>query len=289
MLTPIDSWSDFALRTFVNISPSPQWAHRQVETYLGLPFGRYLRSLAPSRPRRLTGPLDPDENSIWHKIQLFSSMTAEQRSDAQPNSNFISRLPYDIRIIIYEMVLGGQVFHCFARDQKSPITHYVCNRPDRINDEGAQHKCSNDMYGQSSSPRVNDARATVGLLALLLTCRKVYSEAIGTLYSSNTLVYSQNFAAFRFLRFMIPPQRLSCIRQFRLHMRIPRHPGLHNRANRDWVDLWRFFGTQMTGLRALYLELQMLQPTEAQIEATPDNEAERWIEPIVTMVSSACS
>lgn len=144
------------------------------------------------------------------------------------------------------------------------------------------------MYGKHLPPRESGAGAgaTVGLLALLLTCRKVYSEAIGTLYCSNTFVFSQNFAAFRFLRFMIPPQRLSCIRQFRLHMRIPRHPGLHNRANRDWIDLWRFFGTQMTGLQVLYLELQMLQPTEAQIEATPDSEAEGWIEPIITMVSS---
>lgn len=271
------------------MSPSPQWAHRQVEPYLGLPFGTFLRSVPPTRPRRLTGPLDPAEDSIWQRFQVFSMLMAEQRSDAQAESTLISRLPYDVRIIIYEIVLGGKVFHCSAQDQKSPITHYVCKRPDHIDDEGARHKCSNDMYGQPSSLRGSSARATVGLLALLLTCRKIYSEAIGTLYSSNTFVYSQNFAAFRFLRFMIPPQRLSCIRQFRLHMRIPRHPDLNSRANRDWVDLWQFFGTQMTGLQSLYLELQMLQPTEAQIAATPDDEAERWIEPIMTMVSSVGS
>jgi hypothetical protein len=284
------------------MSLSPQWAHRQVEPYLGLPFGAYLRSMPPARPRRLTGPLDPAQDSVWHKVQVFCYLEAEQRSDDQQDSGFVSRLPYDVRIIIYEMVLGGKVFHCSAQNQKSRITHFECNHPDRIDDEGARHKCSNDWYGPSPSSNGQEARATVGLLSLLLTCRKVYSEAIGTLYSSNTFVYSQNFAAFRFLKFMIPPQRLPCLRQFRLHMRIPPYANMHSgqgnrlsgdghsvnsRATRDWIDLWRFFATQMTGLQVLYLELQMLQPTEAQIKATPDDEAESWIEPIVMMAYNA--
>lgn len=287
LIPVIGSWSDFALRTLVAISPSPQWAHRQVEPYLGLPFGPYLRAVPPTRPRRLTEPLRPAEDSYWHKLQVFSYLEAEQRTDDQQDSSFLARLPYDVRIIIYEMVLGGKVFHCSAQNQKSPINHYVCNRPDRIDAEGARHKCSNDVYRQPSLAGDDGARSHTGLLALLLTCRKIYSEAIGTLYSSNTFVYSQNFAAFSFLKCMIPRGRLSCIRNFRLHLRIPRHPDLNSRTHQDWVQLWHFFGSEMTGLQVLHLELQMLQPTEAQIEATDDHEAGSWIEPMVTMALDA--
>ncbi|CAK1365272.1 unnamed protein product [Cercospora beticola] len=279
------SWGDLALRTFVNVSPSPQWANRQIEPFLGLPFGTYLRSPPPTRPRRLTAPLDSSQDSIWQRLQVLAYMEAEQRCSEQEQSGFLSKLPYDVRVIIYEMVLGGQVFHCYAQNAKSRITHYVCNRPEQIEEEGSQHKCSDAFYDQR--PSVTRRSAMSGLLAPLLTCRKMYSEAVPILYGSNTFVFSQNFAAFGLLKLKLPQQRLPCFRRFRLHMRIPRHPDLNNRANRDWADLWRFFGTDMTGLQSLYLEIQMLQPTEAQIEETPDDQASSWLKPVVVMAVEA--
>ncbi|KAI5361971.1 hypothetical protein Slin15195_G056200 [Septoria linicola] len=286
-MVDLASWSDFALRTFVNISPSPQWANRQIEPYLGLPFGAYLRARPPARFRRLTAPLRSAEDSIWHKLQVLTYLQREQHTKDQMQSSFISKLPYDVRVLIYDLILGGNVFHCSAPNQKSRITHYVCSRPCHIEHEGSRHKCSDASYGQLSVAGRSYATSTSGLLALLLTCRQVYSEAMPALYGGNTFVFSQNFAAFTFLKLTIPPSRLPQIRHFRLHMRIPRHPDLNGRSNRDWAVLWMFFGTSMTGLQKLYLELQMLQPTEAQIEATSDEEAESWVRPIIVMACEA--
>ena len=187
--------------------------------------------------------------------------------------------------MIYEMVLGGMVLHISAPNSKSRILHYVCQDPDGIN-EGSHHFCSDTSVRPSSAPRDEYAEAT-GLLPLLSTCRRIYSEAISTLYSANTFEFTQNFAAFTFLKLMVPPQRLHSLRHFRLHLRIPRHPALNSRSSRDWKDLWEFFGTDMTGLKDFYLELQMLQPMEAFIESTRDDEAESWIRPMILMAVQA--
>jgi hypothetical protein len=282
-------FEEFALRTFVNLSPSPQWANQQIEPYLGLPFGTYLRAARPYRQRTLTGPLDPDpsQQTLWHRTRVLLALQSEQRTDDQTACAFFSMLPYDIRVIIYEMVLGAMVFHVSAPNPKSRLVHYVCNRPDVIEDEGANHACSNDMVGRPASALPENVGKARGVLSLLMCCRKTYSEAINLLYATNTFVFTQNFAAFTFLKCMLPAQRLCCLRRFRLHMRIPRHPDLNHRANRDWTDLWKFFGAEMTGLQSLYLELQMLQPTEAHIESTPDDEAESWIAPMAVMAVEA--
>ncbi|SMQ49145.1 unnamed protein product [Zymoseptoria tritici ST99CH_3D1] len=280
-------WGDIALKTWVNISPSSQWANRQVEPYLGLPFGGYLQGAPPRRQRALTGPLDPSQNSIWHRMQIFSSLDTEQRTDEQTECAFLSKLPYDVRLIIYEMVLGGNVLHLSAQKPGSRIVHYVCKQPDKIAEQDLHHTCSDYSNGRpSSAPREHYPQAT-GLLPLLVTCRRIYSEAIGTLYSANTFEFTQNFAAFSLLKYIIPSQRLPCFRHLRLHMRIPRHPSLNSRATRDWQNLWAFFRDEMSGLQNLYLELQMLQPMEEQIQATEDNDAERWIKPIVVMALDA--
>lgn len=280
-------WGDLALRTWVNMNPSTQWANRQIEPYRGLPFGIYLHSARPRRQRTLTGPLDPSQESLWHRVQVLSTLEPEQRTEEQLDCGFLSKLPYDVRLIIYEMVLGRKVLHLQAQNQKSRILHYVCKHPERIDEHRIHQDCSEySIKRPSSAPREEYPQAS-GLLPLLVTCRKVYSEAIDVLYSANTFEFNQIFAAFTFLRYMVPPQRLPSLRHFRLHLRIPRHPMLNTRATRDWQDLWTFFSNETSGLQSLYLHLLMLQPMEAHIETTPDDEAEEWIRPMVLMAVGA--
>lgn len=280
-------WGDLALRTWVNINPSTEWANRQVEPYRGLPFGTYLHSPPPRRQRRLTGPLNPAQETIWHKVQVLSSLEPEQSTDDQRACGLISKLPYDIRLVIYEMVLGGNMLHLEAQSQKSRLMYHVCKHPDQVDDQRSHTDCNElSAVRPSSAPREESLEAT-GLLPLLVTCRRIYSEAISVLYNANTFEFTQNFAAFTFLKYMIPQQRLSCFRHFRLHLRLPRHPMLNGRATRDWHDLWSFFGDEMCGLQSLYLELLMLQPMEAHIESTKDDEAEVWIRPMVLMAVGA--
>lgn len=231
--------------------------------------------------------MDPSQQPLWHRVQVLASLEAEQHTDEQLDCAFLSKLPYDIRLIIYEMVLGGNTLHLEAANPKSRILHSICKHPDQIDNASVHIDCSTQSpVRPSSAPREDYLEAT-GLLPLLTTCRRIYSEAIGTLYSANTFEFTQNFAAFTFLKLMLPPQRLQSIRHLRLHLRIPRHPTLNSRALRDWQDLWTFFGSEMSGLQSLYLQLQMLQPMEAHIEATRDDDAETWIRPMVLMAVDA--
>lgn len=218
---------------------------------------------------------------------MLSSLEPEQHTDEQVNCGLLSKLPYDVRLIIYEMVLGGNVLHLSAQSPKNRILYNICKHPDKIDQTGIHQDCSSiSVLRPSSAPR-DDYEEATGLLPLLVTCRRIYSEAISSLYSNNTFEFNQIFAAFTFLKVMIPQQRLQRIRHFRLHLRIPRHPLVNSRATRDWRDLWTFFGTEMPGLQTLYVQLLMLQPMEAHIESTQDNEAETWIRPMVLMAFDA--
>lgn len=179
------------------------------------------------------------------------------------------------------------MLHLSAQSPRSRIFHQICQSPDQFREQGSRHVCSGySTVCPSSAPRETNPQAT-GFLPLLVSCRRIYSEAIQVLYSANTFEFTQNFAAFTFLKVMLPPQRLSSLRSFHLHMRIPRHPATNKRATRDWQNLWSFFLNETTGLRELSIELQMLQPMEEQIQSTKDDQAISWMSPIVEMAVDA--
>ena len=276
---------DAALKAWVQFNPSVQWANKFVEPIRGLPFGTYLHAAPPKRQRTLTAPLDPIEASFWDRFQVFSAGEAEQRTLDQRESLFISKLPIDVRMIVYDLVLGGMVFHLDAQNMHSRILLYICRQPDAIND--ANHQChALSSQRPSSAPRQEHQQAT-GLLPLLVTCRRIYTEAIHTLYSANTFEFSRNAAAMRFLKVMVPPQRLHSIRHFRWYFRIPHHPSLNSRSRRDWSDLFEFFTKEMTGLQSLYLVLQTNYPMQARIRDTDDAEGADWMKPVLLMAVEA--
>ncbi|KAF2860644.1 hypothetical protein K470DRAFT_246905 [Piedraia hortae CBS 480.64] len=269
------------MEAFVQLSPSPTWANRILAPYKGLPFHAYLHATPPRRQRTLTGPIDPAQGSLWQRFHLFSSVEPEQQFLEQEQCSFLSKLPLDVRLIIYEMVFGHQIFHLHAPDRRGRILFNPCSRPETI--ESPSHQChSISTKRPSSAPREDYSQAT-GLLPLLVTCRRIYSEAIEVLYNANTFEFTQNFAAFRFLRLMIPPQRLKSIRRFRMKMRVPHHPTLNSRSRQDWADLFDFFSRQLTGLQSLHLFLDPNQPMKAQILNTPDSEGCDWIRPMIIM------
>ena len=252
----------------------------------GLPFGRYLHS-SPSRQRTLTGPLDPTRESFWHKIQVLSTYEREQQTYLQQQCAFLSRLPLDVRMMIYELVLGGMTFHITTNEPaKTRILSYLCKRPHRMGDGTHQVCYASDERRPSSAPRYDYPQAT-GLLPLLVTCRRVYSEAIETLYSANIFDVWANRVAMGLLKGMIPPQRLRCIRCFRWDMQLPHHPSANARSLRDWTDLFDFFANGTTGLQLLHIKLNRHHPVEAVIEQTPDDQAQDWLEPMVVMAMNA--
>jgi hypothetical protein len=276
-------WGDSAINAFVNLTPSSPWATRVAEQWKGLPFGKYLQRAPSRRQRRLTGTFDPMQESLWNRLHLFSSSEAEHESYEQLGSTFLARLPLDVRMIIYEMVIGGMILHIESGTPVSRIYHVICNRPKTI--DQPNHQCDEmSMTRPSSAPREDYAEAS-GLLPLLVTCRKVYSECIHTLYSMNKFLFTSNHAAFRFLKVMIPSHRVQSIRHFRMTMRIPHHPYMNTRSKRDWLALWEFFANDMSGLRTLYLKFLMLHDTQQQISESKDGLGAEWTQPMMLMAA----
>ena len=276
-------WGDLALKVLVNVSPSVQWANKVAEPWLGLPFGVYLHSGRPRRQRRLT--VVSADASVWNKLPLFAAPEPEleQRRYEQAGSAFLSKLPLDVRMIVYDMVLGGKTFHVSAGDNHSRIYHYICEVPDRITKSQIHGQCYQlTVKRPSSAPREDYSQAS-GLLPLVSTCRKVYSEAIGVLYGANKFEFTQIHTAFRFLTRMVPQPRLPAIRHFVLKMAVPRHPDLNSRTKRDWQDLFRLFSQEMSGLQSLHLTLGLLESVKQQIRDTPDTEGISWIKPMMRM------
>jgi hypothetical protein len=276
-------WGDIALKVLVNVSPSVQWANKVAEPWLGLPFGVYLHSGRPRRQRRLTMDFSPTDSSMWRKLSVFASPEPEQsqwRYD-QPDSAFLSRLPLDVRMMIYEMVLGGMTFHVSAGDNHSRIYHLVCQAPEQITQSQNHGQCHQVTIKRPSSAQQEDFGHATGLLPLLTTCRKVYSEAINLLYSGNRFEFTQIHTAFRFLTRMIPQPRLPALRHILLKMAVPRHPDLNSRTKRDWQDLFDLFSQSMTGLRSLYLTLNLLESVKQQIRDTSDTDGISWLQPMM--------
>lgn len=265
------------ITTLGALSPSVQWANSQLEPYRGLPFGPYLHSSRPRRPRALTAPLSEPSGALWQTLQNITASEPPQCTSQQTQCAFLTALPLDVRVIVYDMVLGGETYHISAASPKDRIRSFACQVPQRINEH---------VHGECHVPLRTGSRQ---LLSLLYTCRKIYSETVEILYKTNTFEFTQTFCAMRLLKIMLPPQRLGSIRRLRYYMRIPRHPTLNSRSKRDWDDLWQFFATELSGVQHLHIRLAMLQPMEAQIRETDDEVGAEWIRPMVEMAVGAHS
>ncbi|KAL8834510.1 MAG: hypothetical protein Q9176_007453 [Flavoplaca citrina] len=133
----------------------------------------------------------------------------------------LQRLPLEIRLQIWREVLGGNLFHmaidppqqyprlclhyesCDVRDgwrrQTQYIGHYLCR--DFSTDMGSA-SCRRCQGSQAepcffAGPEIAPFRFKP--LSLLLTCKQVYDEAVGLLYSANTFNFDYEGVLFQFL------------------------------------------------------------------------------------------
>lgn len=287
LTTDAGFWGDLALKVLVNASPSVQWANKVAEPWLGLPYGVYLHGGRPRRQRTLTLAPPSANDSYWNRLQSLVVAPSDESRHDQPDCGFLSKLPLDVRMLIYELVVGGSTIHVSAGDNHSRIYHFICQVPDRITQSQIHGQCHQlTTKRPSSAPREHYAQAT-GFLPLLVTCRQIYSEAVHVLYSSNRFEFTQIHTAFRFLTRMIPQPRLPAIRHLVLKMALPRHPHLNSRTKRDWEDLFKLFSSEMRGLQSLHLTLGMLENVKQTIRDTPDSEGALWIKPVMEMAVDA--
>ncbi|KAF2502075.1 hypothetical protein BU16DRAFT_554140 [Lophium mytilinum] len=215
-------------------------------------FAQSTFGLDPEAPALLR-PRSPRERRL--------TMTSHTNTDEFPGaaeqtqSIFFSRLPIEIRLIIYEYVLSGNLIHmqihdyhriaiavpCRIRDRSLSSSRRVTADTDRVPE--VMHRCR-EIPKKVRSPIngewiSNPDYKLLDLLPLLLTCRKIYSEAIDALYQ-NTFDFCYLPDLLKLPRILLP-QRFNSIRslQFTYCMNIDTNlTGFARLSTAEHFDHW---------------------------------------------------
>ena len=117
---------------------------------------------------------------------LAGTREAKPQTSLQPQARLFSKLPPEIRQSIFGYVVAGNTLHITRMPLR--LGHVTCFEP--WNTDRSFHKCwgmevlgSTLYHGPFDKNRCNDLD---GLLNLLKTCRRIYSETIDLLYTGNT-------------------------------------------------------------------------------------------------------
>ena len=160
--------------------------------------------LPPKRKRNLTLPFPSP-------ISKTSNPTRQWTSE-QDHCGFLQVLPYDVRRIIYEMLLANEHFHIIRLRRK--LRHIRC----KISPKNSSH--NKTCWGMSTVDGIliRDLEKNPlghGLLELLRTCRRIYTEAIDILYSQNIYDINGPESLVSFSRILLP-HRLNAIRSLQM-------------------------------------------------------------------------
>ncbi|KAJ5569478.1 uncharacterized protein N7459_008908 [Penicillium hispanicum] len=143
--------------------------------------------------------------------------------DDQLQSAILSRVPLEVRRLIWELVVGGHWLHLVhARGRLIAIQ---CERGVAFPDLS---RCTHDCWGDTTgaecwesqpglflSMKPSSPSRIVSLLALSRTCRRVYAETIHLLYSTNTFDFNHIDTILSLSETTLRP-RLDSLRQIRL-------------------------------------------------------------------------
>ncbi|KAF2086071.1 hypothetical protein K490DRAFT_66997 [Saccharata proteae CBS 121410] len=228
----------------------------------------------PSRKRALTIRQQPESSpnpaTTSTTPPSHISTTTEppaQKTLSQAQSPLFAKLPAEIRLLIYAEVLGGETLHMRARDRR--ITHLKCRWPRASPQDcwdlevhhsifhGQPLSTSTSTHAPSDSasqPQQQQRAAPSGLLALPLTCRRAYTEALPTLYTTNTFDFDHADTLAN-LSATLLPARWHLLTHISLLLDYPSHTirnPLHTRPS--WLRLWRLIAS-IQSLQTLRLSL----------------------------------
>ncbi|KAK3178546.1 hypothetical protein OEA41_000683 [Lepraria neglecta] len=183
------------------------------------------RPLPETRKRALTAPLPlTEEVSCSGEIsnpknwlsKVQSKVDGMQRTFDQSKSSLFSKLPPEVRRLIYTEVFVGNL----------PIVHIV-RKYRRLGHLHCINKCTTRLIRLEDScwgisdltgdwiPGPTKAKTDGGMIPLLLACRRIYSEAIDLLYESNRFSFISSDILIH-LSLTILPQRFNVIRKVHL-------------------------------------------------------------------------
>ena len=169
--------------------------------------------------------------------------------DATRRSLLFQKLPIELRILIYSLVVGNDRFRLITIPWKVVAARDIDGNVSMTQEHFTP---ANELVPTRRFPSNGNA--------LLMTCRQVYSEAVDLLYSSNTFVL-HDFHTLETFAKSVPTQRLNAIRKLEIYYSpmtsIPyqhewtRHYDLP--SDLDWI--WEIV-VGMQGLRNLGIFLE---------------------------------
>ncbi|KAF2491697.1 hypothetical protein BU16DRAFT_584907 [Lophium mytilinum] len=198
-------------------------------------------------------------------LSLYNIESLQSSTEHQAQSSFLSKLPLELCLPIYEELLRGNMFHIWMDSEAGPPpTH-------RLRSE----YCAENYHPNRGLKCFRSRKMSEGnFLSLLLTCRKMYTESVEVLYTANTF-RPDDANSFLWMSNWILPQRFQAIRSLQLHYYVWSHtswkdqvsvlptkarnnPILHGKyrpgSSEDWTHVWIVIAS-MRGLRKLEVEL----------------------------------
>ncbi|KAF2762130.1 hypothetical protein EJ05DRAFT_473065 [Pseudovirgaria hyperparasitica] len=197
-----------------------------------------------SRKRTLSIPLLHPAKVGLTKRSLQSTLDQEQ-------CLLFKMLPYEIRLIIWELILGGKHVHIFNWKK---LGHQVCQTLEESS-YGVRQVCLFRMPVDGTTKAVIHG-APQKLLPLLRSCRRIYSEAIDILYAKNIFDFNNLRYKIDGLSDRLMPCRWNSIRQVSLTWYFPSSKLDAGRplVENDWDRSCRALAS-MTGLQKLTVGL----------------------------------
>lgn len=218
--------------------------------------------------------------SIGKPTGRFTRMLRKRTSD-QAASPLFSKLPTEIREAIFEAVLvetgavllasSGPGYSYF--DRFSRIVGLVCDR-------ATEDHIDQIPWGL---PRGPDAS-----LALLCTCRRIYTEALPILYSRTQFAFRETGDCVAFSQ-ITPKPHLQRIRSLRIDIYCGNAYALYGLPRTIWTELFLKAISSMESLQSLYpvfvLDRSWIWPQES---SSCMQLAEEYSEKLVEAVSERC-
>ena len=189
--------------------------------------------------------------------------------------SFLERLPLELRLHIYEYVLGGETIH---------LVHIRKRSSEWPSQTSGSMLTS--MIGANWNPMRSDPWESPDINpALILSCRQIYREAVDILYSSNVFAVD-NITAFIYLADnYLPSQRLLAIKHlqvsitWRFSSLLASHTGQRDTDDgyydfETWRRFWHLLACDMR-LTSLSIDIDSLgQREDLELDA-------EWVKPIL--------
>ncbi|KAI9649384.1 hypothetical protein NHQ30_001959 [Ciborinia camelliae] len=204
----------------------------------------------------------------------------ERKFFGQGGSRFFAVLSKEVRMEVYWWVLGGRVLHVVRREDR--LGHVVCRCDRRDLEVGGMNGedacmvagCRGVKIPGGSGVHERFGKGSRGLIPLLKVCRRIYSEAIPLLYSTNTFNFDSMESLISFSNEILP-RRFDSIQSLTLSLNFSTSH-LFNESTCNnlprWERTWMIIGSMksLKNLRATILwprkipawshELRLLEP-----------------------------